>query len=1620
MQRAHVKKRHHDRSQNHWTAERHNDDEPRHSDQQAPDAPKNSFTLNWRLLVGTLIVCAVLAPAFYGWHRHQVGQTANAFLQRADQLEQLEQEEDWSGAVDYLQRYLRMVPDDLRTRIRLARTFDKAATDFQSKNRAVRLFYETVGAVRAADEGVVEAGEQASLQGRLVELLLDVRRFAEAEVEAQSLLEMVASQSESGTRDAEAKDPHALATRALALARYGLFRKGSDVALGPQEDAVGTAFLKALPQNTDQREFAATLARICRSESEIELHAAPEYVERIDEQDRKVPPSGPAVLEPKPAKAEDEENESPENVLLDDGARVALANQTMNGMVAQNPEDAQAYLARFRYRVRYNRPGAEEDLAKAIQLDPSDIAVCLTTAEHALQKAASAGDETEATELQAEAVKHYQRAIESEPENARAYVALGRLHLRDNEPTEAINVWQQGLENVDNRHLMLNLELVSALIDRSQAEDAGQAREDEIEERLQILQELFARQGSRMDTGTRMALQRRFELLQGRWHATQGEYGKAIPLLERVATLVEGMTPQEQRRLFIAEYLLGQCHAQRGEWGKAGRAFEEASARQPNVPAVHKLAAQAWDQAGQPGKVARHLEKLVDQEDSGAYWLELARARLEQQSRVLPRANRDWEPFHRALTEASKPSRLDSLKQPWQVGLLEVRYLLTRGNQGDQEASPAEQARGVLKQLQEKYSGAPRLWASSALIHQRLGDPEAADQAQEKLADLQPDGNTRYLVRSRLLAARGEVEAAREVITQGLQTVPSEQRSSLQLALVALSLRDGKPKQAARELRGLQDTYPENVAILEQLADLAFERGDMQAAEQWETKLREVEGQDGLRWRYERARRLVVQASSANDQRFQEAQSLAQELLAARPSWPPAVLLSAMIHHRAGQVAEAIQGYQEAIRLGERRMSVYERLISLLYQEGRLDDASSYLTQLQEYVPLVENLSGLKILTAARRGRIDQALETARRRAERLPDNARAQAWLGQILTVSGETAEAETAMRKAIKLAPEQIQYYSGLLLLYLRNNREDDARELLQELADAEEAPAAEKHFVMGQVYERMGDREQTEACYRKALERARDAYGQAENDEEAEKLLVSILNRMALFLAGSDLAEAEELAKEAREIDPQNGASRRVYAAILAAGGTEQQWQQAQQLLLRRGGGGDAPSGSLDKRLHAALLVRRGGKENLQQAQRLLEDLIGEGDPAAVDRLLLARLYQAQAGQLRSQARELAIDGRPDAAEERRAEADAQQMAARRQYVSLAAKDDPAAEHVAALVEFLLGRKEYGEAERWMQQLAELAPDDLNVARLRARLLKATGRSDEIPEMLEPVAEKRLAQVREEGPEQGTPEELQQAESRLAATVGRIYREAELHAAAEPWFRQAFDKRPESYFPSLAGCLAAQGQVAEAVKLCRDAVPQDDSSPKLPLVLASLVVRGTASPEELQNIEPELSAAMESHGDNLNLLSSVANIRVIEGKLDEAVKLYERALELDPENLLILNNLATILGEQEGRRDEALQHINKAIELSGPSPALLDSKGVVLFHIGRLEEARQCLEAATWEAGTDPRFFFHLAATYLRLGETDRARQAFQQAQDNNLEQQILTPSDQLLLKEIREEL
>ena len=90
-------------------------------------------------------------------------------------------------------------------------------------------------------------------------------------------------------------------------------------------------------------------------------------------------------------------------------------------------------------------------------------------------------------------------------------------------------------------------------------------------------------------------------------------------------------------------------------------------------------------------------------------------------------------------------------------------------------------------------------------------------------------------------------------------------------------------------------------------------------------------------------------------------------------------------------------------------------------------------------------------------------------------------------------------------------------------------------------------------------------------------------------------------------------------------------------------------------------------------------------------------------------------------------------------------------------------------------------------------------------------------------------------------------------------------------------------------------------------------------------------------------------------------LAAVRIVQDRTEEAIALYRQALAAEPQNLRTMNNLATLLGEQPGRTKEALEFIDRAIDLAGPQGWLLETKGEILLRDGRVDEALPLIQEA-----------------------------------------------------------
>ena len=108
----------------------------------------------------------------------------------------------------------------------------------------------------------------------------------------------------------------------------------------------------------------------------------------------------------------------------------------------------------------------------------------------------------------------------------------------------------------------------------------------------------------------------------------------------------------------------------------------------------------------------------------------------------------------------------------------------------------------------------------------------------------------------------------------------------------------------------------------------------------------------------------------------------------------------------------------------------------------------------------------------------------------------------------------------------------------------------------------------------------------------------------------------------------------------------------------------------------------------------------------------------------------------------------------------------------------------------------------------------------------------------------------------------------------------------------------------------------------------------------------------------------------------------------RFEDADRELRAAFRLNPDHARALNFLGYSLAERKVRLEEALEMIERALELDEWNGAYLDSLGWVYYQLGRHAAAREPLERAARELPRDPTVLEHLGDLYLTLGEREKA--------------------------------
>ena len=105
-------------------------------------------------------------------------------------------------------------------------------------------------------------------------------------------------------------------------------------------------------------------------------------------------------------------------------------------------------------------------------------------------------------------------------------------------------------------------------------------------------------------------------------------------------------------------------------------------------------------------------------------------------------------------------------------------------------------------------------------------------------------------------------------------------------------------------------------------------------------------------------------------------------------------------------------------------------------------------------------------------------------------------------------------------------------------------------------------------------------------------------------------------------------------------------------------------------------------------------------------------------------------------------------------------------------------------------------------------------------------------------------------------------------------------------------------------------------------------------------------------------------------------------------EAEADFRQALVLRPDQPQVLNYLGYSLVEQRRNLDEALDMIERAVELRPDSGYIVDSLGWVLYRLGRFDEAVAPMERAVELEANDSIINDHLGDVYWMVGRTREA--------------------------------
>lgn len=724
---------------------------------------------------------------------------------------------------------------------------------------------------------------------------------------------------------------------------------------------------------------------------------------------------------------------------------------------------------------------------------------------------------------------------------------------------------------------------------------------------------------------------------------------------------------------------------------------------------------------------------------------------------------------------------------------------------------------------------------------------------------------------------------------------------------------------------------------------------------------------------------------AASERDFSQAMARVNTALQAAPSSVDALLLKGDLLAAQGQTEPAEQAYSDAIRAAPNQVPPRLSLIVQLVKTRSLAKASAEVDRLAKIAPHDARAYYAKALLLVAERKFPAAKEAILQVLRIAPDNVPSLILAGIASSETGDYAEAESYFRKAAYDAPGALAPRRYLADTYLRMGKTDLAETQIKDLL-AKDGKDPDVLALAGDV----------------ALARG-DVAGAARYYEQAKSLLpanAALQTRLAeIRFAAGDRDRAISELEAASASHPHEYQSD---LALIAAYLSERQPDKALDAL--KGLEKKQPDNPLTYNLRGlALILKRdfsGARASFERAVQLQPTYM----PAVTN---LARLDLRDKNIEAAKKRyESVLQKEPNDQQAlfnlavllRISGAKQEDIAKLLKQAVTGNPTSPVAR--TALVNFYLSNRDAKSALAAAQDAQAALPNNASVVNALGVAQLAAGQAQAaistfaqlagmVPKSPEPLVRQAQAYMAAKRPDDA----IQALRAALALSPDQPTIEGDIATIyvstgrSDEALREARAVQATHPDQPLGYVLEAEIDVAQkkwgpAVRIYRDAVKKFD----LPL----LVVRAHAVMEAAgEGAEADSMAErwIKAHPKDALVLSYLAQRDLAAKRYAGAEKRLRAALEREPNNPEILNNLAWAMHEL--KQPNALQYAERAHSLAPDNPAIMDTMGSILVSNGQSDRGLEFLGRASEAAPNVYDIRLHFAKALIKAGRKDAAR-------------------------------